>query len=360
MKIAIVSTVNVKHMTLISKYTSLFRKNSINFDLINIDKYDEDEDIGQTNQYKYKIYIDRKWSFYKKLKNYIGFYGFSKRIIKKNEYDYLVIWNSFTGVILFPLLLNKMRKKYILNIRDYAFEKNKMIYFLMSKLVSNSIFTTISSRGFLSFLPKSKKYVMMHSFNEDILSRDLVITKEKISSEPIRICFIGNVRFFENDKKLLESFKNDQRFVLQFFGQNSEILEEYARLHNIKNVEFVGRFDHKKTRELLKKADVINNLYGHNNIALDTAISIKFYYALYLSLPILVYPNTFIAKESEKMGNGYIVNEINFDLPDKFYKWYTELDHKQMSLNCQKSLSIIKRENKAFENKLESFLNKIN
>lgn len=200
----------------------------------------------------------------------------------------------------------------------------------------------------------------MHSFNEDILSRDLVTTKKRTPSEPIRICFIGNVRFFENDKKLLEAFKNDQRFILQFFGQNSEVLEDYAILHNIKNVEFIGRFDHKKTRELLNKADVINNLYGYNNIALDTAISIKFYYALHLSLPILVYPNTFIANESEKMGNGYIVNEINFDLPNKFYKWYIELNHKQMSLNCKKSLEIIKKENEEFENKLELFLKEIN
>lgn len=360
MKIAVVSTVNVKHMTLISKYTSLFQKKSINFDLINIDKYGEDEDIGQTNQYKYKIHVEREWSFFKKLKKYIGFYGFSKKIIKENEYDYLVIWNSFTAVILFPMLLGRMRKKYILNIRDYAFEKNKIIYFFMSRLVSNSIFTTISSRGFLSFLPKSKKYIMMHSFNEDILSEDLVTTQKRKPNEPIRICFIGNVRFFENDKKLLEVFKNDQRFILQFFGQNSEVLEDYANIHNIENVEFIGRFDHTKTRELLKKADVINNLYGYNNIALDTAISIKFYYALHLNLPILVYPNTFIAMESEKMGNGYIVNEVNPDLPNKFYKWYMELNYDQMSLNCKKSLETIKKENEEFNNKLEIFLNKSN
>src|SRR5699024_6272758 len=138
----------------------------------------------------------------------------------------------------------------------------------------------ISSSGFLEFLPDAN-YTTVHSFNKSVLNNIESRKNLKKRGEPIKICFIGYVRFFDIDKKVLQEFGNDDRFIVQYFGEGSDILKDFCEKVNIKNVEFHGRFNVEETKKFLEDADVINNLYGYGQIALDTAISTKYYYALH-------------------------------------------------------------------------------
>ena len=42
-RIAILSAVNIKHMSLISLYTEILKKNGVKYDIIYMDKYNEDD-----------------------------------------------------------------------------------------------------------------------------------------------------------------------------------------------------------------------------------------------------------------------------------------------------------------------------
>ncbi len=68
---------------------------------------------------------------------------------------------------------------------------------------------------------------------------------------------------------------------MQYFGTGSEKLEVFARENFINNITFSGGFDLEETPKYLNEIDILNNLFGNKNIALDTALSIRMYYALF-------------------------------------------------------------------------------
>lgn len=351
MKICILSIVNIKHMSLISLYTSFFEKAGIKYDIIYIDKYNEEEYVSADNIYRYSIQLNREWSKLKKLSVYWGFKKFAQNIILKNKYDYVIVWRTETALMFFDFLVRKMKGKYCLNIRDYCYEKNTAVKYIHGRVIKHSHFSTISSEGYKSFLPKAN-YITVHSYNERLLNKCTPSCRLREKNEPIRICFIGYVRFFDIDKKLIDSLGNDPRYIIQFFGEGSHILKEYAESKGIYNLETVSGFRVEETPSLLQKADVINNLYGYNNIALDTAISTKFYYALYMNIPILVFKNTFMELISEEAGLGFAVGSDFSELGDDFYNWYHALDLSEMEDQRMEALEGIKKDNTTFNNML--------
>ncbi|MEG1965818.1 MAG: hypothetical protein RR064_06675 [Oscillospiraceae bacterium] len=273
-KIAILSAVNVKHMSLSSIYTEELKKLNIKFDLIYMDKYNIEEEFDANNIFKFVNVINHEDGKLLKILQYFKFRKYAIKKIKENNYDFVIVWNDVAILMFADYFAKKMKNKYCLNIRDYCGEKNKFIYNRFKKTILNSAFTTISSDGFLSFLPHYD-YISVHSMNLKILQDIPVRNDFREPGSPIRITFIGNVRFFDMNKKIMDVFKNDERFILGYYGTNSEILKEYAEKNDIKNVDFFGSFPVEQTKEFIEKSDIINNLYGNGNIALTSALSIK-------------------------------------------------------------------------------------
>ncbi|RIO51678.1 hypothetical protein BUZ50_11755 [Staphylococcus hominis] len=201
-----------------------------------------------------------------------------------------------------------------------------MIKKRMKKLVEMSKFTTLSSEGFLKFLPKSQKYKIVYSYNSNVIE-NAKVNKEFKVIKPIRISFIGNIRFIEINKELINALANDNRFSLKYYGTNNEELAKYAKEKKVDNIEFKGAFNIDETSLLLDETDIFNNLYGNNNIALDTALSIRMYYSLFLNKPILTTKNTYTAKEANKFKLGFEIDPQNLkNIGNHLYNWYKELN----------------------------------
>lgn len=355
-KVCILSTVNLKHMTLVSLYTEFMDKEGIEYDIIYIDKYNSNEKVDAKNVYKYNLYIEKEWSFLKKLKEYWGFKKYAIDILLKEKYDFVIVWNSFTAFMFANILKNNFKNKYSVNIRDYGFEKLPPVYFRTGKAIKNSAFTTISSEGFKSFLPKFN-YTMVHSLNNKVLSKcqpkEYLVSKEN----PIRITYIGYMVFYENCFKIMDELGNDDRYILQFFGEGSHIIKEYAKENRYNNVETIGRFEPEETPSLLSQADIIYNLYGVGNTHVDTAISIKLNYAVYMKVPILVFKNTYMAEVSERCGIGYSIQKDDFEgMGNKLFEWYHSQDQKKIIYKCNEYIKKIEEDNLELNMLMEEYL----
>ncbi|MGY0837553.1 hypothetical protein ACW66K_09095 [Aerococcus urinaeequi] len=352
-KICIVSTANVKHMTLISLYTDILRANNIEFDIVYLDRYDIDENVRANKVYKLYRNITPKTAKKKKLKYFIDFRKFAKNILKDNNYDLIIVWNTLTSLLLGDILL-KNKKKYILNIRDYYFEDNFIIYYLHKQLIRNSIFTTISSKGFLDFLPK-EKYIFVNSLNEEIinLSGEQNYTFER-KDGPINIGFLGNVRFYDVQKKIINLLGNDDRFKLWYCGTNSEPLEEYVFERNIKNCEFTGEFSPSETEFYLNKFDIINNIFGSEDISVKTLTPIRLYYSTNYKIPILVNKNTHLGNLVEKFNLGLSLDENQLNFADELYKYFINIKSDEYIKATQKFNKLVINENNLFKNKFNS------
>ncbi|MEH7886346.1 capsular biosynthesis protein, partial [Bacillus sp. JJ1609] len=286
---------------------------------------------------------------------YYKFKKFAIEILEKKDYDFIIVWNDIAIFMFADYLAKKWKGKYCLNIRDYSGQNNRLVYLIFKHVIKNSAFTTISSDGYKKFLPKFN-YIHVHSLNMEVLSNIESRSSLQSIDKPIRISFIGNIRFFDMNKKLLDIFKNDKRFVIQFFGTNANVLLQHAELNGIFNVKFHDTFQVSKTSKFIKETDLVNNLYGNGSMALDYALSIKLYHGVYNRTPILVLPNTHMARVIEKYQIGHVVESIDNSLPDKIFNWYRSIDFKIFNRGCMKLLEEINESNDNFEQVYQQYI----
>lgn len=348
-RIAILSCVNIKHMSLISLYTDILKREGVPFDVIYMDKYGEDEEIECSHKYRYINKIERNLPrFFKKIKYYL-FKPWACRIIKKNNYGFIIVWNDL-AIFLFASFLSKHFKgKYCLNVRDNMYYDKPKYAMMYQRCFSNSSFNTISSKGYLSFLPKGATYYPINSLNLSVLKGMKVHDRMRNAEEKIRIGFIGYVRYFERNQKLLDCFANDPRYEVHFYGKCADVLKEYAESNGIGNGVFHDSFPVSETAKYLENIDIMNNLYGNNTLNVRNAISIKLFHSLYARIPILVNENTYIGQLATELGIGYYVTEFTPAFKDDLYQWYHNLDFERICTSCDKYLKEAMAENHKFE-----------
>lgn len=360
MKVCILSAVNIKHMSLISLYTEVLKKQGIQYDIIYMDKYDEDEYFECAHKYRYVNVVKQHWPRLLKKFKYMTFLGYAKKILNREKYDLVIVWNDVAIFMFAGYLPRKYPGKYCLNVRDNMNYHKKLYQLRYRKMFDRAAFRTTSSLGYLSFLPKGVDYQPVHSLNLTALEGMQVHTGLRKEGEPIRIGFIGYVRYFERNKALLRCFANDPRFELHYYGKKADVLREFAEAEDIRNTVFHDSFPVEQTGRFMENIDIMNNLYGNDNINLRKAISIKFFHAMYARIPILVSPDTFVGEEAKKVGIGFEVDDahIGDEMKDRLYNWYRSLDFSAMETGCQAYLDQAMVENQEFEALLLKHLNR--
>lgn len=328
-KIALILPCNLYVVPYFSVYEDALVKAQVSFDVIlwNRDLIEE-ECAGRIIGFNCKDVANDKNAF--KTFKYLSYYSFVKKAITEGKYDKLVFLSTsaWTVVLLSSFLKKCFANKYWIDVRDYTFEHIPLYKRRLATAIEYSSTTAISSRGFLSFLPSvsSKEYLVTHNIDFNTIEKIRTLRKKSSANVPIRISFIGNNRYIGINKKLMIAFKNDSRFILQYFGTRAEELETFAYEEGINNVRFHGRFQQEDTYMFYLKTDIINNVYGNESQEVVTALSNKLYYAVFLNLPILVSPNTFMSEITRSVGIGYDVELNDKELPQKVYDWYQDLD----------------------------------
>jgi len=357
-KIAILSAVNIKHMSLISLYTDILKEKGIEYDIIYMDKYNEDEYFECAHKYRYVNPVNQKWlRLLKKLK-YMTFYPYAAKILKKNQYDLIIVWNDVAIFMFAGLLPRKYKGRYCLNVRDNMWYDKKRFQKRYEKCFLNSVFNTISSEGFLEFLPPKATYLPIQSLNLSALEGMKIHDRMRTEGEPIKIGFVGCVRFYERNQKLLDAFANDSRFELHYYGKNANVLKKYADEKKIENTRFHDSFPVEDTAQYLEQVDVMNNLYGNGTLNIRLAISIKFYHALYSRIPILVSPNTYIGKLAKDIGVGFEIGDEKIDetLADRFYEWYRNVSFETIAKASEEMIKKAYEDNARFKETVIRFL----
>lgn len=347
----IVSITEITRMSLISIYTDYFRDKNISYDIICVKKTNDNEYEGAAEIYEFlspKLNSKNKIG---KVMHILRMRKFVKQITSKNNYDILIVWNQLTALFFRKTLLKKYRNKYIINVRDYHYDNFPIIRFFQRKLYKNSLLNTISSPGFIKYLPK-EKFLLLHSMNFNLLKN---ITRKQKSNH-INILNIGQIGWPDKIIELIDKIKNDNRYSFYVIGEGSNVVQTYIEKNGINNVYVKGRFDISETAKYLRNADVIFNLYGYDNIHVKSAISIKFNYAVFLQLPILTYENTIVNKLGREIGISYEVNKkIPNDFAEQFYQWYLQIDDVIIEKQCSEFILQIRESHKQLYNVLNRF-----
>jgi len=341
-------------MSLITVYIDLLKKHDIEYDIIYKDKYGYKEELLNSNLFVFKKKQTAETKRLTKLKNNLQFKTYAKKIIRKNNYDFIIAWGDVTAFIFSNFLSKSYPNKYSLNIRDYWFQRNPLIFNIFKLGIQSSAFTTISSDAFKSFLPKFN-YVFLHSYNKRIL-RNLPRRESKTINKPIRLTFVGNIRYLTINEQLLLVFKNDSRFELHFYGTNANKLKNFSLNNSIINAFFHDKFDVEETNSFFSKTDIVNNIFGNDNGTATYLLSIRLYHAAHFRVPLLVSAGTHMAKIVEKYNLGFVVDIIDDETKEKIFKWYLDFEFDSFSKSCDDFLAYVTIKNEIFEQKFTNII----
>ena len=337
MKTLILSVSDKRHMSMVVSYEDYLKNNSLKYDIIRVNRYDtriitkEYTDNGCI--YEYPFFQSTSVSRFKKIFRFIKFRNYAKKLIKQNEYDFIIIWNENTAVLFADILLKQFRNKYCVNVRD-CFEIKPLMW-LFKKVINNAYFSTTPS----PIVQKGEPYITL--FNRDSRILEHVSQKQALrnQNEKLRITFMGLYNAAPKTfKYIVDVFANDSRFELKFYGDEFETkLQEYVNSRKINNVITGGAFPYEKTYEYLENTDILNSYYNNFDINknLKNVSGVKQSYTPMLYLPAINDDNTTWASICKKYGFSYLINDENLSsLPDDLYKWYYNLDFEDFKKGC--------------------------
>jgi glycosyltransferase involved in cell wall biosynthesis len=312
--ICIVSMENVKRVPYIGQYVKCL--GGKDFDFLYWDRDCTNDQVGQKNSFPYchKVRHGEPTLAQKaeKLTGYIGFKYFASKILKKNGYKRVVCLTGNAAVLVSDVLLGNYSGRFIIDIRDYWHEDNKKYHDIEQRLIEACPCPVISSPAYKEFLGEHD-FRIMH--NSQILSDEEKKVVEHGHERPFRIVCAGAAKNLDYDKRVIDCFANDERFILAFRGRGYNQLCGYIEERGIMNVEATGEFDFSQTLRQYADADMVLSMYGNGSPYWDYALANKLYFAAQLGLPILVCEKTAMADMTERYELG-----VAFDPADKAAK----------------------------------------
>lgn len=286
----------------------------------------------------------------KNIVSYIKFRYFIINKLKKNSYNKIIILHSPVGILIADTL-KKFKNNFILDIRDFTFEKYNLYNIIQNKNIRLSYATIISSEGFKTFLPKNN-YIICHNNSVLLNEKKEDYEKKEFKKKEIIISQVGNIRFYDETKKFIENSRNFNELKLKYIGSGA------SNLSNItKDIIIEDYFDQNETLLKYSDADFINNLYGNGNENVRYALSNKLYIACFLEIPILVSPNTYMSEIANKYNLGLEVDFNDEKSVGRIIDFYKDIDLKVFKKGCEEFLNRVNKENEDFNQLVRKFGN---
>lgn len=360
MKIGIIGFGERNFIPYVEVYENELKKANIQYECIFWDRFNDSLVSKNSNEYTVHVRCEPGISKFKKIIPMLKFKQQIEKILRKEHYTHIIVLTTLPGVLIHKILLKQYADKYILDIRDYSYEKYSWYKKIVEKLIANSYFTAISSNGFKTFLPQSNKIITCHNIGSDFpKEKEGVDLKNK---EKITIGFVGGIRYFEENCKLINVFANNPKYQLAYIGRKNLDcdLEAYCKRNNIKNVLFQGDFNNADKPEIYKGIDFINSVYGNGSLEVTTLLPNRLYDGILFKKPVLASKGTYLGKivDEYKLGIVVDINEQNKKFIEIVNTYINNFDKVAFVKKCQKFQERILLEQKSFLNNIKAFITK--
>lgn len=351
-KTAIIGFANLYSMPYAAKYIDAVENLHMDYDIIYWDR--ENEDSHEQNHYVFHKAIDSSKNVALKLSSFFQFKKFAMDVLKKNKYDKIIVLYSLPAVLLKGYLKRNYKDNYIFAYTDYTFENNPIYRRWIKTAVENSYLTTITSEGFLRYLPDTENIMVSH--NAAGLDEERGEESKK-SNDKIAISYIGMLRQYEHIRNFLAKLANDERFVLNYYGNGfcEEQLRGYISDNDIKNVHVHGRYNPEDKSRLIRECDIINNCF-ENDIFQKYAMTNRFYDAVIHYKPQIVNAGSYSEQVVKDSGLGIAIDPEDKNLGDKIHSWYMSLDKKALLDNCMAYRQSVIEDESRLRQKLMEYL----
>ncbi len=352
MKVGLILPCNIWFAPFVNIYRRILENASVDYDIISWNR-----DGSETNKGLQYEKTDYSRGGLSKLILYVQYASFVKKIVRKNNYDKLIVFCPQSAIFINRFLEKKYKGKYIFDYRDLSIEQKGYFKRPFRRVLRNSFANVISSPGFKKCLPKEFDYLLSHNFNVDAVREALKTdAPEALFNDNINILTIGGIRDYSSNVEVVKALANEENFTLQFVGKGSAagMIEEYANQQQVKNIEFEGFYPKEKEPHYIRQASFLNIFYPRK-ISHDTALSNRFYNALIYCKPMIVTANTTQGDYAERYQLGLSLDSCN-NLDVKIKEYLEALDYFAFSKRCKNLLTIFLRDYEELEAKVLEFV----
>lgn len=339
----------------LNKYEKILKESRVEYEVLYWNRSNLKGDCASGRYLGYNKASELKKSPVFKIKDFWNFRRWLKNIISQKNYEKIILLSSLSGILLYDVVLKKYRRNYIFDIRDYSYEKIGLYYLMEKKLIENSWFTTISSKEFQSFLPKSNRYLYTHNMEIEPFDRKRIFLKRK--KEKLNFVWLGALRYFNHQAKIIEKLDQDGRFNIIFHGTGPEkqLFENFVQERKLRNVKFTGRYNNADKEKLLEEADIINNSY-ETSMETKYAVSNKFYDGIQYHIPQLVECNSYKARLIEQYPVGIAIDVSEAGFSEKLYEYYESMKEDKFNQACDDLLQRFLLEENYCIKKIKEFI----
>lgn len=345
-KVGIILYLNMRFAPYVKVYTDILDEMlDVTYELIYLDRIETLNEIKDETHIpiKWNSVLGKKQSVLAKVFNNLLYPYRAIKILKKKEYDFLIVLTTMPAVLLKNYLIKQYTGKYIVDIRDYTKEHYKWFYKAEKEVMRNSALNVISSPGFKDFLPPESVSIL-HNFNKPG-NEMYVPLSEKRNSNTIRISYIGSIQYETQCKYLIDLVKEDQRFEFYFYGNEpvDHTISDYVATVNCERIKMMGIFLPEEKNKIYNESDLVFNCYGNDSLLVQKAISNKYYDGAIFQRPLLVSPNTLMQNLAGKFA--FSMDLENMKSLDAVWNWYQKLDETSFTVYCDSVIEIAQKEN---------------
>lgn len=361
MRILLITSYKRNMLPYLTKYEKLLKNANINYDILFWDRDKNYKLINADNEYifgeKCSLGGD-KISKLSKIFSYFTFRKNVKKLLEINSYDKVIVFNTLPALFMIDVLLIKYKNNYIFDYKDYTYENLYMYKKAVNAIVNNSYFTAISSKGFIKFLKNERKLISNHNISNLELKESVV--KLNCNLSKITIGFLGLIRYENENRIIIESLKNSDKYLLKYVGRIYDgcKLQQYCEQENIANVSFDGEFKNEDKGRLYNNIDIINAVYGNKTYEVKTALPNKLYDCLLFKKPMIVSNNTYLADVIEKYNLGIAIDLEQDSILEKLEHYIDEFDQKLFIKNTEFLLKSVLEDERRFTDNVLKFLSK--
>lgn len=345
MKILIMGFTKIKYMPYMNFYLDNIDKAKHEVHILYWNRDLQDEDLTKYQGcvfHEFKCHQEDDVSKSSKIKSFLKFRKFAKKILTSGNYDFLFVLHSLTGVLVADILKRHYCNKYIFDYRDSTYEDFSPFKRVVASITRNAYATFVSSDAFRCFLPADceDRIYTSHNLLLDSLEHRDEKTLHGISSDKIRIAFWGFIRHEDINKEIIRKIAADSRFELHYYGREQQValnLKAYASELNATNVFFHGEYTPEQRYEFVRQTDIIHNIYYDANTML--AIGNKYYDGLIFRIPQVCMPDSFMGKCVHRAGVGFLLDPASDTFANDIYTKYQNLDTTVFYDACEKELN---------------------
>lgn len=244
-----------------------------------------------------------------KLRGMYGYRAFCSRVVRAVAPD-VIIASHWNNLLMLPHL-------------DYG--RQMLIYenldaptgpalgrWLLGKVearyMGRAALTVHASRFYTRIYPRKYRQLVLE--NKPVIATEPV---DYAPARPLRIAYLGNVRYPDILKNLADAVRDDDRFVLCYHGggPDYDLLKEYTA--SASNIHMTGPYRYEDIERLYRQTDIIWAAYPNRDFNVRYAISNKFHESMAYAIPAIYADNTCLGRYVEERGIGYQVDPYSVE-----------------------------------------------